>query len=201
METLLRCTVLARSERLCDLRALAQQVLWARKGRGAIEWLTENCLGGVIRMTSVAATTTVYLTDYAVPFFLIPRLELDISLFEDDALVWAKLRVERNSKATEPTAPLELNIDELTLESVVLDGIALTPDQYILDERHLSIPNAPNTFELVTVCRIYPKQNTKLMGGDFNAEVQHLEGEHRAVEKRGKPLPEYGSRVSCVDGC
>jgi len=29
--------------------------------------------------------------------------------------------------------------------------------------------------------------------GDFNAEVQHLEGEHRAVEKRGKPLPEYGS--------
>jgi putative tryptophan/tyrosine transport system substrate-binding protein len=39
------------------------------------------------------------------------------------------------------------------------------------------------------------------MRGDFNAEVQHLEGEHRAVEKRGKPLPEYGSRVSCVDGC
>jgi len=113
---------------------------------------------------NVAATTTVYLTDYTVPFFLIPNLELDISLFEDDALVWAKLRVERNSKATEPTAPLELNIDELTLESVVLDGIALTPDQYILDERHLSIPNAPNTFKLVTVCRIYPKQNTKLMG-------------------------------------
>jgi aminopeptidase N len=115
-------------------------------------------------MTSVAATTTVYLTDYAVPFFLIPKLELDISLFEDDALVWAKLRVERNRKATEPTAPLELNIDELALESVVLDGIALTPDQYTLDERHLSIPKAPNRFELVTVCRIYPKQNTKLMG-------------------------------------
>src|SRR6516225_4471405 len=37
--------------------------------------------------------------------------------------------------------------------------------------------------------------------GDFNAEVQHPEGEYRAVEKRGKPLPEYGSRVSCVDGC
>ena len=113
---------------------------------------------------NVAATTTVYLTDYTVPFFLIPNLELDIFLFEDDALVRAKLRVERNSKATEPTAPLELNIDELTLESVMLDGVALTPDQYILDERHLSIPKAPNTFELVTVCRIYPKQNTKLMG-------------------------------------
>ena len=78
---------------------------------------------------NVAATTTVYLTDYTVPFFLIPNLELDISLFEDDALVCAKLRVERNSKATETTAPLELNIDELALASVVLDGIALTPDQ------------------------------------------------------------------------
>jgi aminopeptidase N len=115
-------------------------------------------------MMSVAATTTVYLTDYVVPFFLIPKLELDISLFEDDALVWAKLHVERNSKATEPAAPLELNIDELTLESIVLDGIALTPDQYILDERHLSIPKTPSAFELVTVCRIHPKRNTKLMG-------------------------------------
>ena len=36
---------------------------------------------------------------------------------------------------------------------------------------------------------------------DFNTEVQHLEGEYRAAEKRGKPLPEYGSGVSCVDGC
>jgi aminopeptidase N len=115
-------------------------------------------------MISVAVTANMYLKDYTVPLFLISELELDISLFEDDALVWAKLDVERNSEAAEPTAPLELNVDELTLESVVLDGIALTPDRYMLDERHLTIPKVPNTFELVTVCRIYPKQNTKLMG-------------------------------------
>ena len=48
----------------------------------------------------------------------------------------------------------------------------------------------------------HPKRDIAAQrAGDFNAEVQHLEGEHRAVEKRGKPLPEYGSRVSCVDGC
>ena len=115
-----------------------------------------------MRNTAIAAT--VYLKDYTPPAFLIPEVELDISLFEDDALVRAKLAVERNSEAAEPTAPLQLDVDELTVESVILNGIALTPDQYTLDERHLTIPKVPDTFELVTVCRIYPKQNTKLMG-------------------------------------
>ena len=90
-------------------------------------------------MMSEATTATVYLKDYTVPAFLIPEVELDISLFEDDALVRAKLAVERNSEAAEPTAPLQLDVDELTLESVILNGIALTPEQYTLDERHLTI--------------------------------------------------------------
>ena len=115
-------------------------------------------------MMNIATTVTVYLKDYTVPAFLVPEIELDISLFEDDALVRAKLAVERNSEAAEPAARLQLNVDELTLESIMLDGIILTPDQYTLDERHLTIPKVPDTFELVTVCRIYPKQNTKLMG-------------------------------------
>jgi aminopeptidase N len=77
--------------------------------------------------------------------------------------VQAKLAIERNSEA-ESVASLQLNVDELTLESLTIDGTALTSDQYVLDERHLTIPKVPDTFELVTVCRIYPKQNTKLMG-------------------------------------
>ena len=47
---------------------------------------------------------------------------------------------------------------------VILNKIALTPDQYTVDEHHLTITKAPDTFELVTVCRIYPEQNSKLMG-------------------------------------
>ena len=112
---------------------------------------------------NIATTTTVYFKDYTVPAFLIAEVDLDISLFEDDALVQAKLAVERNSEA-ESTASLQLNVDELTLESLTINGTALTSDQYVLDERHLTIPKVPDTFELVTVCRIYPKQNTKLMG-------------------------------------
>jgi aminopeptidase N len=112
---------------------------------------------------NIATTATVYLKDYNVPAFLIPEAELDISLFEDDAVVRSKLAIERNREA-EPTAPLQLNIDEVNVESVILNTVALTPDQYTLDEHYLTIAKAPDAFELATVCRIYPKRNSKLMG-------------------------------------
>jgi aminopeptidase N len=114
-------------------------------------------------MNSPAPAATC-LEDYAVPAFLVPRIELDIDLFEDDARVRARLEVQRNPEAAAPTSPLLLDVDELTIESVVLDGIALTPDRYRLDERRLTIPNVKDAFELVTVCRIHPGKNTKLMG-------------------------------------
>ena len=41
-------------------------------------------------MQSTTAAT-VYLKDYTVPAFLIPEVELDFSLFEDDTRVRAKL--------------------------------------------------------------------------------------------------------------
>jgi aminopeptidase N len=115
-------------------------------------------------VNSIATGTTVYLKDYTVPDFFIPDIELDISLFEDEAAVRAKLVVERNSAATERAAPLRLDVDELTLERVVLDGITVAPDRYVLDERHLTIPDVPDSFELATLSRIYPQKNTKLMG-------------------------------------
>src|SRR6516162_3844825 len=115
-------------------------------------------------MSNTAATATVYLKDYTVPAFLIPEVELDISLFEDDALVRSKLVIARNRGAARSTAPLVLDIDELIVESIILDGLALKTSQYTLDDRYLTLSKVPDAFELVTVCRIYPKKNTKLMG-------------------------------------
>ena len=115
-------------------------------------------------MNSTATNATVYLKDYAVPDFFIPEIELDISLFEDEAVVQAKLTVNRNHAASERAAPLRLDIDELTLEKVALDGVTVARDRYMLDERHLTIPKVPDNFELVTLSRIYPQKNTKLMG-------------------------------------
>jgi aminopeptidase N len=113
---------------------------------------------------STPTGSTVYLKYYTVPDFFIPEIELDISLFEEDAVVRTNLVVERNNAAAKPTAPLQLDVDELILEAVVLDGIMVTPDRYILDGRHLTILTVPDSFELATVSRIYPQKNTKLMG-------------------------------------
>ena len=106
---------------------------------------------------NIATTPIVYLKDYTAPSFLIPKVELDISLFEEDAVVRATLAVERNSEAPERTGALQLDVDELSLESISLNGVALTSDQYVLDERRLTISGVPNRFELATVCRIDPK--------------------------------------------
>jgi aminopeptidase N len=115
-------------------------------------------------VNGTTTSATVYLRDYTVPDFFIPEIELDISLFEDEALVRARLAVKRNDAATEQAAPLRLDVDELTVEKVILDGVTLAPDLYTLDERHLTIAKVPDSFELVTLSRIYPQTNTKLMG-------------------------------------
>ena len=107
---------------------------------------------------------TIYLKDYTPPAFLISNVELDIDLREDHALVTAALKVQRNPKAEDPQAPLELYGDELELVSVALDGAALAPTRYRADASSLTIDDVPARFELTTVCRIQPKRNTKLMG-------------------------------------
>ena len=56
-----------------------------------------------MRNTAIAAT--VYLKDYTPPAFLIPEVELDISLFEEHAVVRSKLSVERNREAAEFDCP------------------------------------------------------------------------------------------------
>ena len=111
------------------------------------------------------AQTTVYLKDYTPAPFLIPQVDLDIDLVgEDDVRVAATLVVDRNRKAADPTAALRLDLDEITVESVAIDGTILGPDRYTLDDRHLTLPSVPDTFSLKTVSRINPKRNTKLMG-------------------------------------
>ena len=114
-------------------------------------------------MTSMA-DATIYLKDYRVPDFLVPEIELDISLFEHEAVVRARLVVERNAAAVDQAAPLRLDVDELTLDAVVLDGSDLPSSRYHLDERHLLIEHVPDRFELATVSRIFPQKNTTLMG-------------------------------------
>jgi len=110
------------------------------------------------------APTSIYLKDYQPPAFLIDTVDLDFDIHEDHALVRARLSIHRNPAARDRKAPLVLDGDELTLESVLLDGRLLAADEYALDEAHLTVPTVPDSFVLETAVRIHPRDNTKLMG-------------------------------------
>jgi aminopeptidase N len=109
--------------------------------------------------------TTVYLKDYTVPPFLISKVALDIDLLsEHDARVQATLAMKRNPLFADRAAPLRLDLDELSVEGVFVNGVPLTASEYQLDDRSLTIPTVPDAFSLQTVSRVDPRRNTKLMG-------------------------------------
>jgi len=105
---------------------------------------------------------TIHLKDYTPPAFLIDSVDLDVELFEDHARVRSRLAVARRPGA--PRSALVLDGEELQLESVTLDGRALGSGAYALDAERLTIAEVPERCVLETVCRIEPRQNTKLMG-------------------------------------
>src|SRR6478672_1508493 len=111
-----------------------------------------------------AAVPTVRLADYRRPAFLIPEVVLDIDLqSEDEARVAATLSVQRNPDGA-PSTTLVLDLDEVSVESVAIDGKPLPPGRWQADARHLTVQDVPASFRLDTVSRIHPRQNTKLMG-------------------------------------
>ena len=106
---------------------------------------------------------TTYLKDYHPPAFLIETVALDIDIHSDATVVRAVLAMSRRPSGAQD-APLKLHGDGLTLESVAIDGRLLTPSEYQLDHEYLTISALPAHFTLTTVVRIYPEQNTQLMG-------------------------------------
>jgi aminopeptidase N len=107
---------------------------------------------------------TIHLKDYTPPPFLISTVELDVEIREQDAFVRARLAIARNPDSKDPAAPLMLNGDELTLQSIALDGRKLKPEEYSVDNERLTIPNVPDAFKLETAVIIVPQKNTKLEG-------------------------------------
>jgi aminopeptidase N len=108
--------------------------------------------------------TTVFLKDYSPPAFLMPEIDLDVSIHDDHAEVRARIALRRNPAARDPRAPLVLDGEELQLLAVALDGRSLAPAEYSLDGGRLCVPDVPDAFTLETAVRIEPRKNTQLMG-------------------------------------
>ncbi|MGZ8264936.1 MAG: aminopeptidase N, partial [Burkholderiales bacterium] len=89
---------------------------------------------------------------------------LDVAIFDEHTRVQSRIAMRRNPAARNPSAPLVLDGEELTLESVILNGRALSAAEYVLTPEHLTIAEVPDEFVLETACRIRPHANSKLSG-------------------------------------
>ena len=107
---------------------------------------------------------TIHLKDYTPPAYLVDRIELDIDVRAEDALVAAKLSMRRNPASKEKDAPMALDGDELELVTVSIDGSLLRDNEYEVAPDKLTLYAVPAAFTLETVTRIVPQKNTKLEG-------------------------------------
>jgi aminopeptidase N len=105
------------------------------------------------------------LADYRPPDFLVDAVELAFDLDPGDTRVAAHLRLSRNPQGASADAPLRLDGDEIELVSLALDGRALAPGAYRIEQDgSLVIPRVPNAFALDIRTRIVPEANTALSG-------------------------------------
>jgi aminopeptidase N len=111
-----------------------------------------------------ATPQAIRLQDYTPPAFLISTVELDVDIREAQATVRSTLKLARNPARPEASAPLVLDGREIELVSVAIDGRPLAEGEYRVDENHLVIDRAPESFSLQTVVRFDPWKNTKLEG-------------------------------------
>lgn len=106
---------------------------------------------------------TIYLRDYRKPAFLVEHVELSFQLFEAEARVHAQHHIYRNPEA-EVQRDLVLDGEDLTLDSIHLDGQALESGRYEIEAEGLRVRDVPDRFQLAIVTRIKPQENTRLEG-------------------------------------
>ncbi|MEA3292323.1 MAG: M1 family aminopeptidase, partial [Pseudomonadota bacterium] len=102
-----------------------------------------------------------YLKNYRPPAFTIPETELELWLDADETRIRTRHRIRRQPHGE---GPLQLHGESLQLDKVTLDGALLGPDDYTYDADGLTLPDVPDSFELVIKNRIQPRTNTSLSG-------------------------------------
>ncbi|HJV07030.1 MAG TPA: aminopeptidase N [Chromobacteriaceae bacterium] len=103
-----------------------------------------------------------YRNDYAVPPFLVDRVDLKFDIEDSVTKVSSRLVINRNSKAP---AAADLVLDgSARLLAVTLDGERLAEPRYELDGEQLRLHDVPDSFILEVETELEPAANTSLMG-------------------------------------
>ncbi len=93
---------------------------------------------------------TTYLKDYTPPPFLVDKVDLEIDLGEDWSTVKARLCFRSNPDFKDENSTLVLDGQNMKLQKIHLDNMQMNPNQYSVDESHLTITYVTKKFELKT---------------------------------------------------
>ncbi len=107
---------------------------------------------------------TKYLTEYTPYPFTVSTIHLQVELHPTQTRVVSRLHVQRNPQAHPPDAPLELNGEHLKLVEVKLNNHLLAESGYTYNDKLLTIPEVPDTFEITIETIVSPETNTALEG-------------------------------------
>lgn len=106
----------------------------------------------------------IYRADYRPTSHRITHVELEFDLKEEETLVRARLKVERNREPGAPDGPLELHGEDLDTLWVRVDGELWDQERLTLEAERLVISGAPDSFTLETEVRLHPEKNLQLSG-------------------------------------
>jgi aminopeptidase N len=107
---------------------------------------------------------TIHLADYCAPAWQIPEVELRFELDATDTLVHATLQLRRDHDQSTSGHALRLQGEELETLAIAIDGTALPPQAWRIENNVLCLEGLPAQCELRTTVRIHPASNTQLMG-------------------------------------
>ncbi len=113
-----------------------------------------------------ASPQTIYLKDYSPPEYLIDQVELEFHLDEKQTVVRSYLHLRRNPQSHVDSTSLTLNGEELELVEIVMDGVALSDEDFTLTPETMILHQVPQdrAFVVHIVNLIYPQANTALEG-------------------------------------
>ena len=102
-----------------------------------------------------------YLKDYRPSHWQIPHIHMRFDVQDDHVLVHTRMQVESSSAAQKP---LTLDGRQMELVSIEIDSSALAADAYTCDDSSLTVHTPPQRFEMQTVVKLNPFENTSLEG-------------------------------------
>ena len=112
----------------------------------------------------------VRLADYRAPAWRVVAATLEFDLDIQATQVRARLELRRS---TEDAAPLRLDGIGLQLRAIRLDGRALTPQEYAVDEESLQVFGVPASAVLETEVTLDPGANSALSGLYLSGSAEH----------------------------